>query len=105
MIRYYADTFKPETISGTVLLRSMALYESDYVGPEVYHEVHGRESERLDNLSYAYFETPEYWRAIAIHNRIHDPFFEIQSGQVLRIPLDLNLFRESFYRLSRWPQQ
>lgn len=40
---------------------------------------------RLDLISYKFYNTPFLWWAIAIMNHIDNPFF-VESGVVLRIP-------------------
>jgi hypothetical protein len=99
----YADFAEVEIIDGVALIPGLALYESDYKGPEIFQVLEGgRPYVRLDLLSYQHFDTDEYWKQIAIHNGIHDPFFELAPGQTVSIPVDQNLFRDSFYKLTRW---
>jgi hypothetical protein len=58
-----------------------------------YHEVEKSEENRLDIISYKYYNTPEYYWIIAMANNIVDPFV-IKAGDVLRIP--------NFYSLMNW---
>lgn len=66
-----------------------------YVKGEVLHTVTIEEINRLDNISWRYYRTPELWWFIALINNI-DPFL-LKDGQTLRIlPLEyieLNIFR------------
>ncbi len=41
---------------------------------------------RPDLLSYNIYGVPELWWVIYEFNNIRDPFFELKSGQILRIP-------------------
>jgi len=50
-----------------------------------YHVITQREVNRLDIISNNYYQSPEYWWAIALANNLIDPFV-IEEGMVLRIP-------------------
>ena len=41
---------------------------------------------RLDKISYKFYDTPNYWWVIAHANNIFDAFTEIPRGKILRIP-------------------
>jgi nucleoid-associated protein YgaU len=45
----------------------------------------GRAAQRLDEISYRYYQRPDLWRAIAAVNDISDPL-HVPAGTVLRIP-------------------
>ena len=49
------------------------------------------EEDRLDIISYKYYNTPKYWWVIAMANYIFDPF-DIPVGTKLRIPPILSLY-------------
>lgn len=48
---------------------------------------------RLDIISYEYYETPRFWWVIALANNIIDPF-DIPVGTTLRIPIIVSLYNE-----------
>ena len=48
---------------------------------------------RLDIISYQYYETPRFWWVIALANNIIDPF-DIPIGTTLRIPIIVSLYNE-----------
>lgn len=54
---------------------------------------------RPDLLSTAAYGTPELWWVIYEFNNIRDPFFELKSGQILRIP-ELNRVLEAISQLG-----
>ena len=49
------------------------------------------EENRLDIISYKFYNTPKYWWVIAMANYIFDPF-DIPVGTKLRIPPILSLY-------------
>ena len=69
----------------------------DYIRGEKVHTVQSNEINRLDNISWYYYNNPELWWFIASINNI-DPF-ELKEGQQLRILpyeyMELILFRYS----------
>lgn len=50
-----------------------------------YHIVEHSEVNRLDIISEKYYNTPDYWWAIALANGMIDPFV-VSEGVMLRIP-------------------
>lgn len=44
------------------------------------------EGETLQNIAYQYYRDSGLWYIIALANDILNPFEEVQSGQILRIP-------------------
>lgn len=55
-----------------------------------YHIVEHSEVNRLDIISEKYYNTPDYWWAIALANNMIDPFI-INEGVMIRIPSRLTL--------------
>lgn len=56
-----------------------------YSNEDVYYEVTNETENRLDKISLMYYDTPNYWWAIAHANNIFDAF-NVPRGVMLRIP-------------------
>ena len=48
--------------------------------------IFSRESEKLEHLSYRFYESPEYWWVIAKANNISKGSIFLEPGKQLRIP-------------------
>lgn len=48
------------------------------------------ETKRLDAIAYEYLGSGEYWWIICLLNDIKFPFGELDGGDLLRVPTDLN---------------
>lgn len=59
-----------------------------------------KEKDRLDLLSYKYYQDASLWWIIAIANNIHDGSFNITPGIQLRIPYDVDNIIQSFISLN-----
>lgn len=57
---------------------------------DLYHIVEHNEVNRLDIISEKYYNTPDYWWAIALANNMIDPFV-VNEGVMLRVPSLLTL--------------
>ena len=55
--------------------------------------IFSRESDKLEHLSYRFYNTPEYWWVIAKANNISNGSIYLKPGRQLRIP-DLNSIQE-----------
>lgn len=51
--------------------------------------------DRLDNLAFKYLGSGEYWWIIAVMNDLNSAF-DLEDGQVLRIPTDLQEIMKLF---------
>ena len=56
-----------------------------YNETDSYYEVTNETENRLDKISYKFYNTPEYWWVIAYANNVFD-CFNIPRGKILRIP-------------------
>ena len=52
----------------------------------VKHRVTDVDYNRIDNISYLYYDRPDFWWAIAIVNEIANPLEDISVGDTLFIP-------------------
>jgi nucleoid-associated protein YgaU len=52
--------------------------------------------DRLDTLSFEYYEDASLWWIIAAANNIHDAPMGLQDGTILRIPLNFIQINNSF---------
>lgn len=48
--------------------------------------------DRLDTLSYQYYQTPALWWVIAAANNIHDGHIGLPDSIILRIPINYSKF-------------
>jgi len=79
---------------------AMSLYETDETAiipmflenkeeflsdQDAYHVVERQDENRMDLVSYKYYQTVSYWWIILLANGIYDPF-GVRVGDVLRIP-------------------
>ena len=69
-------------------IRGVAYNEGDS-----YYEVTNETENRLDKISYKFYNTPEYWWAIAHANNIFD-CFNVSRGTKLRIPSFINIINK-----------
>lgn len=53
---------------------------------DIYHTVKTNEVTRLDVIAHTYYKNPLLWWVIAQANDIYNPFEEIASGTILRVP-------------------
>lgn len=53
---------------------------------DIFYTVEPGYENRLDLISYEFYNTPFLWWAIAIMNGIENPIEDVKSGIVLRIP-------------------
>lgn len=88
----YTNYTTPKVVENTKYVPGLVRKESNYTGPEVFHIVKSNEVDRLDLISYTYYNNPLYWWVIAVHNKIKNPRSEYQAGEILKIPMDLSIF-------------
>ena len=55
--------------------------------------IFSKESDKLEHISYRFYNTPEYWWVIAKANNISNGSIYLKPGRQLRIP-DLNSIQE-----------
>lgn len=53
---------------------------------DIVYAVENFYEQRLDLISYVFYQEPRYWWVLAQYNNIVDPFTEVWAGRVLLIP-------------------
>lgn len=93
----YADRYRNCNIltdveTGETLLSTREIQDTYATSSDIYHRIDSHELNRLDKLAYEYYKNPSMWWVIAEANNIFDPFSDIPSGTLLRIPSVTNLY-------------
>lgn len=75
-------------IDGQRVSSTWVFTKSLYNGNEIFHTVTAGEANRPDIISYTYYDSVQYWPYLLLYNNIKDPFFGIQAGDIIRVPVD-----------------
>jgi nucleoid-associated protein YgaU len=96
----YKGFSEKRKLGDTFFYPGLVNWEMDYKGQEAFHTVKSGEEDRLDIISYVYYNTPDYWWVIAAYNKIKDPIFSLEPGMMIRVPMELNKVLSSYYRIG-----
>ena len=91
----YENNKTKKTIDGRTVYRSKIYPNIPFRDDDIY--VATETGDRLDTLSFQYYNDSTLWWIIASANNIHDASFAVEDGTILRIPKDylqiINNFR------------
>ena len=59
---------------------------------DMFHEVRVKDKYRIDLIAHKYYNNQDLWWVIALANNVKDPFFDLEVGEILRIPSISALF-------------
>lgn len=97
----YRDLGPEVTIAGQAVKVGTVQLEYEYPGEELFHVVRPGDAYRLDLVSYMYYDTPELWYILALHNHLKHPVRDVVAGLVLKIPTNVALAKQILQ--ARWP--
>ena len=95
----YDYTIIEKNKDGKVVTKSLTL---PYIQPgdtDVY--VISNITDRLDTLSYKYYQTPKYWWVLALVNQLGAGTMAVPVGTQLRIPADIGAILQQVEQVNK----
>ena len=84
--RYEYSTVDYVATNSTLVEEPIVLYTASDLGLTSYWEHTYVEGERLDSISYKYYNNSQYWWLIVEYNPEINDFINVTPGTILRVP-------------------